>query len=183
MFTFLKYLVQLLLSPTHGWEDIEKRNPDPEELMRSGLYPLMGIAAATEFLAFFYQRHVELATVLIRSVADFGSYFVSIFIAKLIFDYYLAPLTSTGSFDSRKAPTVTMAGLGLMVLIQIVSNCLPWSIMLMRFMPLYVVLVLYNAIPYMNVRRGCEMRFLLVAAGAVVAVPLLIYYLLYFIIP
>ena len=35
----------------------------------------------------------------------------------------------------------------------------------------------------MNVRRGCEMRFLLVAAGAVVAVPLLIYYLLYFIIP
>ena len=83
MFTFLKYLVQLLLSPTHGWEDIEKRNPDPEELMRSGLYPLMGIAAATEFLAFFYQRHVELATVLIRSVADFGSYFVSIISRRL----------------------------------------------------------------------------------------------------
>lgn len=183
MFSFLKYLIQLLLSPAHGWEDIEKNNPDPEELLHKGLYPFMGIAAITEFLAFFYERHVELGTVLIRAVADFGSYFVSVFIAKLIFDYYLGPLTAKGHFDTRRAASLTVAGLGLMVLIQIVTNCLPWSIMLMRFMPLYVVLVLYKAIPYMEVRRGCEMRFLLVVAGAVVAVPLLIYYLLYFIIP
>ncbi len=183
MFSFLKYLIQLLLAPAHGWEDMEKSNPDPEELLQKGLYPLMGIAAITEFLAFFYQRHVELGTVLIRAVADFGSYFVSVFIAKLIFDYYLGPLTAKGHFDTRRAASLTVAGLGLRVLIQIITNCLPWSIMLMRFMPLYVVLVLYKAIPYMEVRRGCEMRFLLVAAGAVVAVPLLIYYLLYFIIP
>lgn len=183
MFSFLKYLIQLLLSPAHGWEDIEKHNPDPEDLTRTGLYPLMGVAALTEFLAFFYERHAELGTVLIRAVADFGAYFVSVFIARLIFDFYMGALTNSGSNDSRKASTVTVSGLGLMVLIQVISNCLPWSIMLVRFMPLYVVLVLYNAIPYMDVRRGCEMRFLLVAAGAVVAVPLLIYYLLYFIIP
>jgi len=183
MFAFLKYLIQLLLSPSHGWEDIESRDPDPDGLTRVGLYPLMGLAAVSEFLSFIYERHVELATVLIRAVADFGSYFVSIFIAKLIFDYYLGPLTATGHFDTRRAATMTVTGLGLMVTIQIISNCLPWSVMLVRFLPLYVVLVLFKAIPYMEVRRGCEMRFLLVAAGAVVAVPLLIYYLLYFIIP
>jgi len=54
MFAFLKYLIQLLLSPSHGWEDLETRDPDPEEMTRSGLYPLMGIAAATEFLSFFF---------------------------------------------------------------------------------------------------------------------------------
>jgi len=183
MFAFLKYLIQLLLSPSHGWEDLETRDPDPEEMTRSGLYPLMGIAAATEFLSFFYERHIELATVLIRAVAYFGSYFVSVFIAKLIFDYYLGPLTAKGHFDTRRASTLTVAGMGLMVLIQIIGNCLPWSVMLVRFLPLYVVLVLFKAIPYMEVRRGCEMRFLLVTSGAVVAVPLLIYYLLYFIIP
>ena len=35
----------------------------------------------------------------------------------------------------------------------------------------------------MNIRRNDEMRFLGITAGALVGVPLLIYYLLYFIIP
>lgn len=56
MLQYLKYLFQLLLSPGLGWEDIEHTDPDPEELTRKGLYPLMGLAAATEFLAFFYER-------------------------------------------------------------------------------------------------------------------------------
>lgn len=183
MLKFLKYLVQLLLSPSHGWDDIAEEDPDSDVLQRRGLYPLLVVAALTEFLAFFYQRHVNVATVLIRAVADFGSFFIAIFIARIIFDSYLGPLTATGHYDSRRASTLTIVGLGLMALIQTVGNCLPWSVMLMRFMPLYVVLVLYKAIPYMEVRRNCEMRFLLVVSSAVVAVPLLIYYLLYFIIP
>lgn len=182
MLSFLKYLIQLILSPSNGWEDISEREPDPEVLTRTGLYPLMGAAAATEFLAFFYERHAHLAAVLVRAVADFGAYFVSIFIAKLIFDYYLSPLTAKGHYDGRRASAVTVFGLGLMVLIQIIGNCLPWSIILMRFLPFYVMLVLYKSAAFMEVKRGCEMKYLLVSAGAVVAVPLVIYYLLYFII-
>ncbi len=183
MLQYLKYLFQLLLSPGLGWEDIEHTDPDPEELTRKGLYPLMGLAAATEFLAFFYERGIALGTVLIRAVADFGSYFVSVFIAKLIFDYYLGRLTENGRHDIRKASTLTVTGLGMMVLFQVFSNCLPWNLILLKFLPIYVVLVLYKAAHYMNIRRNDEMRFLGITAGALVGVPLLIYYLLYFIIP
>lgn len=183
MFQYLKYLFQLLLSPGLGWEDLEKNNPDPEELTRKGLYPLIGFAAATEFLALFYERGVALGTVLIRAVAVFGSYFVSVFIAKLIFDYYMGHLTENGSYDQRRASTMTVAGLGMMVLIQVFSNCLPWNLIFLKFLPVYVVLVLYKASRYMAIRRNEEMRFLGITAGAVVGVPLLIYYLLYFIIP
>lgn len=183
MLHFLKYLIQLLLAPAQGWDDLADKNPDPDELLRTGLYPLLGVAALTEFLAFFYELHPSLPVILIRAVADFGSYFVAVFIAKLIFDYYLADMCADGEIDARRASTLTVCGLGLMVLIQIIGNCLPWSVMVVRFLPLYVVLVLYKAVPYLQIRRNSEMRYLLVAAGAVVAVPLLIYYLLYFIIP
>ncbi len=71
----------------------------------------------------------------------------------------------------------------MMVLFQVFSNCLPWNLIFLKFLPIYVVLVLYKAAHYMNIRRNDEMRFLGITAGALVGVPLLIYYLLYFIIP
>ena len=183
MLQYLKHLIQLLLSPGQGWIDVEKDNPDPQELLSKGLYPMLGIAALSEFMVYVYGHAEPLATVLIRAVALFGAFFVSVFIAKLVFDYYMGELTAGEGYDQRRGANLTVLGLGLMALIQIITNCLPWSVMVVRFLPLYVVLVIYKAIPYMSVRRSCEMRFLLTAAGAIVAIPLLIYYLLYFIIP
>ncbi len=150
-------------------------------MLRRGLYPLLGIAAITEFLAFFYQRHITLAEVLVRAIADFGAYFISIFIAKLIFELYLGRLTSVQP-DNRRVMLMTVCGMGLMVLIQILSNCLPWNLVLLKFLPVYVVLVLYKAVPYIGVNKDSELRFIGLSAAAIVAVPLAIYYLLYLII-
>ena len=69
-----------------------------------------------------------------------------------------------------------------MVLIQIIDNCIPWQIVILKFLPLYAVLVIYKASDYIGVRRGDELRFMGLAAGVIVVVPLLIYYLLYLII-
>ncbi|MCM1067067.1 MAG: hypothetical protein NC418_05785 [Muribaculaceae bacterium] len=181
MLTFLKYLIQLILSPGSGWEDIERTRPDAEELLRRGLYPLLGLTAATEFLAFAYQRHADLAVVLMRAVSDFGAYFVAIFIARLIFDLYLARLCDVKPEPERVA-CLTVCGIGLMVLVQLLSNCLPWNLVLLKFLPVYVVLVLYKAMAYIGVRRRDALRYTGLAAAAIVAVPLAIYYLLYLLI-
>lgn len=181
MLRFIKYIFQLLLSPALGWEDIEKEQPDPEELMRAGLYPMMGIAAATEFLAFAWNRHIELGEVLMRALADFGTYFVAVFIVKLIFELYLKKVT-VGAPDEKRSFTLIVLGIGLMVLIQIIDNCVPWNIVVLKFLPLYAVLVIYKASDYIGVRRGDELRFMGIAAGVIVVVPLLIYYLLYLLI-
>ncbi len=183
MLSFLKYLIQLVLSPTHGWEDISRENPDPKELTARGLYPLMGIAAITEFLAFAYERNISIDKVLVRAVADFGAYFIGFFIAKLVFDIYLKNLTSSEPDKSNVATFSTMA-IGLMVFIQIISNCLPWkSLVFVKLLPLYTILVIFHAAPYLKIRKNREMNFVGIATGATVAVPLVLYYFLYFILP
>ncbi|MDE6198074.1 MAG: hypothetical protein K2F91_09450 [Muribaculaceae bacterium] len=181
MLTFLRYLLQLILAPAKGWEDIEASDPDPELLTRKALYPLTGIAAATEFLALFYSRGTGLPEVLMRATALFGTYFTAVFIARLIFELYLGRLT-TAAPDSRRTSTMTVCGIGLMVLVRMLENCLPWNLVLLKFLPIYVVLVLYKAIPYIGVRRDSELSFTGLAAAAIVGVPLAIYYLLYLII-
>ncbi len=181
MLTFLKYLIQLILSPGSGWADLERTSPDAEGLLRRGLYPLLGLTAAAEFLAFAYLRHAGLSLVLMRAVSDFGAYFVSIFIARLIFDLYLGRLCDVRPEPSRVA-TLTVCGIGLMVLVQLLGNCLPWSLVLLKFLPVYVVLIIYKAGSYIGVRKSDALRFTGLGAAAIVAVPLAIYYLLYLLI-
>ncbi len=181
MLTFLKYLIQLLLSPSNGWDELTREAPSADTLLRKGLYPLLAITALTEFLAFFYSRHVGLGEVLMRAIADFGTYFISVFIAKLIFELYLGRLCDTTPEPARVS-VMTVCGIGLMVLIQLISNCLPWNLVLLKFLPLYVVLVLFKAIPYIGVRKKDALHFVGLSAVAIVAVPLAIYYLLYLIV-
>lgn len=182
MFKFLKYILQLILAPGAGWAYVRRENPDPQILLHNGLMPLLGVAALTEFLAFVYMRHVTLATVLMRAVADFGAYFISVFIARLIFELYIGKFT-IGNPDARRLECFTVLGIGIMVLFQIVTNCVPWNLVLLRFLPVYAVLVLYKGCRFLSVRKNYELKFTGLSAIAVVAVPLVIYYLLILLIP
>lgn len=182
MLKFIRYLLQLILAPGAGWAYIRRQNPEPQLLLHRGLMPLLGIAALTEFLAFAYIRHVTLATVLMRAVADFGAYFIAVFIARLIFELYLEKFT-IGAPDIRRLENFTVCGIGIMVFFQIVTNCVPWNLVLLKFLPLYAVLILYKASRFLVVKKNAELRFTGLASVAVVAVPLAIYYLLILLIP
>lgn len=181
MLAFLKYLIQLILSPLNGWDDLAEHNPDPEELLRRGLFPMMGVAAATEFLAFAYSSGVKIAAVLIAAVGDFGAYFVSVYIARLLFETYFERLCGT-QLDRHRANLLIVSGIGLMVLFRIIANCLPWQLIILQLLPVYVVLVLSRATTFMSIPKRSEMRFLGLSAGALVGVPLIIYYLIFAII-
>ncbi len=181
MLTFFKYLIQLILSPSNGWEDLAKQNPDPEESLRTGLYPLMGVSAASEFLALLYGRGASMLHVVSAAITDFGAYFLAIFIARLGFDLSLSKVCDEIP-EQRRVNNFINVSLGLMVLFQIIDNCIPWNLMLLKFLPLYVVLVISKGTGYMNIRKRDDMRFLSIAAGLIVAVPLVIYYFIYLLI-
>lgn len=178
MLKFLTYILQLILSPREGWEDLGKADPDPETMLRHAYYPLLGIATATCFLSPVYHSGESLAAVIIRAVATFGAYFVALYLAKLVFDVYLGRL-SVAAVDHRRAFMLILVSMGMMLVFRIVSNCLPWHLIVIDFLPLYVVLVLSKAYTYMGIARREEIRFLGIASGLTVAIPLAIYYLIY----
>lgn len=182
MFRFLKYIIQLILSPAKGWDDVENANPLPERLFLSGMVPLLLVAALTEFVPLFADGGISLGTAIIRAIVDFGTYFVSVFIARLIFEVYLGKVCE-GRPDTRRGYTTAVLALGMMVLIRIVDNLCPWDLIFMRLLPIYVVLVLYKSCGYMKVQADSEMRYLAMASLTTVVVPLAIYYLFYLLLP
>lgn len=177
--SFIKYLLQLVLAPARGWEDITTDNPDPRDLFRKGLMPLLYITAASELLTLCYHADVGIAIVCIRAFIDFAVYFLGYFTAKLIFDTYLRRLTD-GEPDQRRSDTIVTMCIGLMAAIQLVENIVPWNLVVLRLLPLYSVLVLYNAASYVHISDRNVLNFTMVAFFAIVALPLAIYYLFSF---
>ncbi len=177
MAQYLKNLLQLVLLPFRGWEDVSASMSDPELLLQKGYYPLLGFASMTELVRLLYSGHGGFLTVLELAIALFGSFFVAFFIAKIILNHYLAPYVD-GEISATKIATFIIYGLGLLLIIEIIDNLLPTNLTLVKFLPLFVALILYNGSNYLSIKQGCELRFLLVVTLGVIVVPLAIFYLL-----
>lgn len=177
MLLYIKNLVQLILSPSKGWEDVSASLESTDNLLRRSFYPLAALAAASEFVRLFYPGNGGFLTQLELAIALFGAFFVAYFIARIILVRYLAPYIN-GDVNIVKISNFVIYGLGLLLFIEVVENILPTDLTLVKFLPLFVALVLYRANAYLSVTQGYELRFLCIAAGAVIVVPVLLFSLL-----
>lgn len=177
MLQYLKNLVQLVLAPAKGWEDVSASLATPERLLRDAFFPLLGVAAASEFIRLFYHNSGGFLTVFELAIALFGSYFVSFFLGRIILSHYIGNFVD-GEVNQTKLSTFIIYGLGLLLIIEIIENILPTDLTLVKFLPLFVALILYRATAYLSVKQGSELRFLCLAALAVIVVPIALFSLL-----
>lgn len=177
MLQYLKNIIQLILSPTKGWEDISASLSSPDKLARDAYFPMLLVVALTEFIRIFYNDSVGFVTALELAIALFGSYFVSFYIARLIFEYYLKQLV-IGDINTTKISIFTLYGLGMMLMIEAIENIIPTDLTLIKFLPLFVALILYKGSAYMSVKADYEIRFLCVTIATLIVVPMGIFWIL-----
>lgn len=177
MFLYLKYIIQLFLSPDNGWDDLRDSAPAPKHLLKAGFYPLIVLCAITELLPWFYRHDVSMMDGIIGVIASFAAYFTGLYASKLIFDIYL-PRVAAHQPDADRVDLLSLCGIGMMILIRIIDNILPWDLVLLQFLPIYVVLVLYKGAKYLDVPASAYFRFTALASVALVLVPIIIYDLL-----
>ncbi|MDE5594050.1 MAG: hypothetical protein K2I89_00555 [Muribaculaceae bacterium] len=177
MLQYLKNLIQLILAPAKGWEDVSASLASTEHLLRDAFFPLLGVAAVSEFIRLFYHNSGGFLTVFELAIALFGSYFVSFFIGRIILSNYIGNFID-GEVNQTKLSTFIIYGLGLLLIIEIIENILPTDLTLVKFLPLFVALILYRATTYLSVKQGSELRFLCIAALAVIVVPIALFSLL-----
>lgn len=171
---YLRTLVQLTLSPERGWEDVSAMTPgvDVEAMAKRAYCPLLVVAALSEFVPVIY-GNVGIPTAIEMAIALTGAYLVSFFVARALMLQYL-PSLSDAEVNRKKVTVFAGCGMGLLLLIEIFENLFPANLTLLKFMPLFAALVLYRATRYLSIRQGVEIRFLFLAAGAVIVLPTLL---------
>ncbi|MDE6130484.1 MAG: hypothetical protein K2F74_02725, partial [Muribaculaceae bacterium] len=134
MLQFLKHILQLILSPAKGWEDVSQASVAPAELCARGFYPLLGIAALSNFLRIFYGNGISLVTAIERAVVDFGAYFSAYFLGALVLEQLLPSIVS-GEPNRKKIETCSLYAVSMIAIIRIIENCIPTELTLIRLLP------------------------------------------------
>ncbi len=179
MWPFLKYLFQLILSPSRGWEDLSHDGPDPETLLQKGYYPLTGLAAATQFLKLIYNYDATISSVLRMAIIIFCTFFVAAFIGKALLEFFI-PRLIDGEMSVKRTATLNVMPLGALVLIVIIASCVPGNLIISFFavLPVYSVLIFYKAAKYMAIKPECESKFLCLGLSTILLVPFFLYWIL-----
>lgn len=150
---YFKNLLQLLLSPEAGWEDVSGSMPRPSALARTGMLPLFAAAALSQLVALAYDRYAPADAAAIRAAGVFVSLLMAYFAGMAAFDALL-PHMVEGEVNNRKTHSVVVYTMGLMALACMVPALLPVRLALNFILPIGVALVAMKAAAYLRLRPG-----------------------------
>lgn len=178
MIRFLKHLIQLVISPGRGWEDISYAGDKPEAIANDGLYPLFGLASLSAFVRYFYSDSIGLIDMLLLALAIFLQYFVSYFAATFLLSSLAKKYVENEEPNEKKVMTTVSYSLAIMAIITIIENCLPMELSVVQFLPLYVAVVVWKGATYMAIKEAYVGHYMLVAILALIAIPIAMGYVL-----
>lgn len=172
---FLKNILQLVLSPTNGWKDIEDADMPFERLISTGLYPLMSVMLLSVFIRPLYGfEDFNLIELLQAAVIQFVALFVTLYASRAIMEHYLPVYNATGQHDPVAVGNVAVYGTGLLTVIQLIENLVPIELTVMQLLPALDAVCIWKSERYLDVEKGNEVRFMLICVTSLIAPVILI---------
>lgn len=179
-------MLQLVLSPHNGWEDIAKADIPVDELLSKGLFPLTGLASAASFCALIFNVDSTLVGCIQSAIITFIRFFVTYFFANLIFTSFASKILSdTGNentqgyvyeLDTARASTFIIYNLGVLVVLALISNLIPLQHSLLQFFPFLVALLMWKGADFMEVAPDRVGHFTFLSVFAILVPTYLLQY-------
>ncbi len=178
MLHFLKLMLQLVLSPLRGWEDVAISAGSPRHTLTHGLIPLAALAAITAFSGLFYDIKPSVGLIIIQAVISFVKYLAAYFIAVAALTTALPSIAIEGFMDRARVEIFCAYSVGLMAMMGILQNLLPMELSLLQFLPLYYIIVMCIGRTYLDVDEKKIFRFVIVDIISIILPVYLIDYIL-----
>lgn len=176
IFSYLRDMLQLILSPVKGWEDVSADGYDARRLLTKGFIPFVAIVAVTVLIDFVYEPDASAFVIIQQTIICFLKYFATYYLASFVFTLYL-PTCIDGELSMKKCHTFILYGLGLVALINLIQNCIPVELAVSFVMPIYALYILWRGLRYMSVSFNGVGTFLLMIIFSIILPPYLIQYL------
>ncbi len=160
MLIFIRNIIQLILAPAKGWEDVSVSSVNPHELFKHNVLPLLGVAALSIFVRMIYNSDYQFIWLLVKAMVIFVSFFVSFYFSIVMFKSYFHYFCEADP-NERKFTTVIAYCLSLLAITQLVCNILPVNLGLQYLLPLAVALIFWKADVYLRVRPDRDLPYAL----------------------
>ncbi len=172
-----KLLLGMMINPVQGWKNIRRAQLTVEDVGRECFFPLIGIAAVSCFLEFFWQKSLGLNQVTITALKVFVSFFFGNFLVLLLIKWTF-PKDIKDIADSDFGKEFVMFNLSTLALFYTLYGCFPMIGPVLVFLPIWTVyLVLRGSRFFMFPQdKGNLLRTLLCVY--IVGTPLAVYWIL-----
>lgn len=168
--SYLRNILQLILSPTNAWKDIQRGEAPFEVAVQRGLYPLMSVMLLTVFIRPIYGiERFDLVQVLQSAVIQFIALFVALYVGRSVMEHYLPQYNCTGENDPLAVGNVAVYGTGLMTVIQIIENLIPVELTVIQLLPAFAAVCLWKSNDYLDISPKGEAPFMLISILALIA--------------
>lgn len=174
MSSFPKMLLNLFLSPAKGWEDIDDDSPDTRRLLTRGFLPLVCLTALSVGVQAFYHQEWAASVLILNAIVIFGKFFISYYAAILLMGILLPQITASGGYSDSRTSNFCLLSLSVLAFIAIVENCMPEGLPLVKFLPLYAIVIMWQGRGYLSIPTSQGVRFILSAVVSIMIPPLII---------
>lgn len=183
MLKFLRQILQLLISPSKGWEDVSATGTPPAEITRKGFYPLLGVLAATSLIRLAYHDiGYSLVDALQNAIVSFTIYFVTLFIASYCFSMFMPTIGGKANSVNKNSSFIIFC-LGTLALINLVANLIPVDLVLMKILPAYVAFIMFKATIYLDILPDKIGQFMFLSVFSIGVPPFLLSFLFKLLMP
>lgn len=170
---FLKDMLQIILSPAKGWEDVSYDGVDERNLVKFGLCPYLIIVALTVLIQMIYHSELlwlsEIQQVFVTFIKFFVSYCIGVFVLLMNL-----PGHTDADVTEKRVHTFSAYITGLMATLELIQNCIPLEIAWIWLLPLYVSFIVWRGVSYMTVQPGYDVKFVVVASLSLILPPYII---------
>ncbi|MDE6489780.1 MAG: hypothetical protein K2L49_01315 [Muribaculaceae bacterium] len=162
-------LLNLTLAPAKGWEDVEESSPEPRTTLTRGLIPLLGITAIAVFARAFHFQGLTAGYLITEALTTFIRFFISYYIALFLMSWFMPSLIPADHYDEGRISNFCSLCLGLLAVISILTDCVPVELSLVRFLPVYVIIVMWQGRNYLSIPTERQIRYIIYASLSILA--------------
>ncbi|MCM1448954.1 MAG: hypothetical protein NC082_01285 [Clostridiales bacterium] len=166
MWTFVKNILQLIISPDNGWEDTVRSNDRAGTVLPMGL--VIMVASLSIFVPLLYSTHVTVLEMNQMFVTVNVSLWATYFIADSVMSWVL-PRLCDGVYDEHRVRSFTAYTVALLSLQILVSDILPITFAILELWPLYVVIIMWRGMKILDCPQEHTGKYLLVVILAFIA--------------
>lgn len=167
----LAVMFKTMFTPVEGWKSL-KRSRIPADMFASRcFYPLLAIASLSEFADMFYEAHIGIVDMIVRSLIVFISFFFGYFSALT-----LSTLTLSSIKDNMKSSLgkdFIMLSMSTLAIFYTLFNLLPMIGPALVFLPIWTVYMIYRGARILRAPREKESMVVVVISTLVIGMPIL----------
>ncbi len=178
MWRFFKNIIQLIISPDNGWDDI-KRTSVPARAVLGAIWSI-GIATLSPWIKLLYSSDISWLRLIQESIIIGVSYGLAYFLAGILMNTWI-PMINGGE-DSKDRITIFNSYIISTLLVQVlITNVLPLSFAILSIWPIYVAVIIWRGMKYMEIEEKDAGKFITASIVALIGPAFLLYRLFYFI--